>query len=140
MECEEKERIFENKCIIAVNVKNKKILSIKVTNEHVHDIKILPELVDEIIKSDNVTTICKLFVDGAYDSNNIFRYLAEKGVLSCIKVKKNAHVRLKKGHILRNLSIISQNDLKKWNDNESHEKKRWVVETVFSCIKITFGE
>ena len=39
---------------IAVNVKTKKILSIKVTDEHVHDSKALPELVNDIIKSDNI--------------------------------------------------------------------------------------
>ena len=48
---------------IAVNVKTKKILSMKVTDEHVHDSKALPELVDNIIKSDNMNnsnrqTIC----------------------------------------------------------------------------------
>ena len=51
---------------VAVNVKSKKILSIKVTDEHVHDSKALPELVENIIKSDSVTTtaIGKLFADG----------------------------------------------------------------------------
>jgi uncharacterized protein with FMN-binding domain len=64
--------------IVAVNVKTKKILSIKVTNEYVHDSKALPELVDEVIKSEGMTApaIGKLFADdGAYDGNNIFRYL-----------------------------------------------------------------
>jgi hypothetical protein len=42
---------------IVVNIKTKKILSIKVTDEHVYDSKVLPELVDEIIDSDNITTI-----------------------------------------------------------------------------------
>jgi hypothetical protein len=57
---------------IAVDIKTKKILSIKITDEHVHDGKALPELVENIIKPDNVTTIGKLFADGAYDSNDIF--------------------------------------------------------------------
>ena len=63
---------------VAVNVKSKKILSIKVTDEHVHDSKALPELVENIIKSDSVTTtaIGKLFGDdGAYDGNDVFRCL-----------------------------------------------------------------
>ena len=64
---------------IVVNVKSKKILSIKVTDEHVHDSKPLLELVDNIIKSDDMTTaIGKLFGDGAYDSNEIFRCLWRK--------------------------------------------------------------
>ena len=91
---------------VAVNVKNKKILSIKVTDEHVHDSKALPWLVENVIKSNSATAaIGKLFADdGAYDSNDIFRYLStDNGILSCIKVRKNAKVLLKTGYILRNL-------------------------------------
>ena len=73
MECKD-ERIFEN-TYVAVNVKTKKILSIKVTDEHAHDSKMVPELVDEIIDSDSITTIGKLFGDGAYDGNDVFRCL-----------------------------------------------------------------
>ncbi len=78
-----------------MDIKTKKILSIKVTaDEHVHDSKALPELVDNIARSDNVTTIGKLFADdGAYEGNNIFRYLsADNGILPCIKVRKNAKI------------------------------------------------
>ena len=125
---------------IAVNVKTKKILSMKVTDEHVHDSKTLPELVKNIIKSDKKITIGKLFADGAYEGNDIFRYLGDNGILPCIKVRKNARVRWKKGNILRNLSVISQKkDLQKWKDSVSYGQ-RWIVETVFSSIKRMFGE
>ena len=126
---------------IAVNVKSKKILSIKVTAEHVHDSKPLPELVDNIIKSDGMTTaIGKLFGDGAYDGNEVFRYLGEYGILPCIKVRKNARVGWKKGNILRNLSVLAQrDDLQKWKDSERYGQ-RWIAETVFSSIKRMFGE
>ncbi len=61
---------------VAVNTKTKKILSMEITDERVHDNKPLPELVDGVIKSDSmIATIGKLFADGAYDNNNIFRYL-----------------------------------------------------------------
>ncbi len=99
-------------------MKTKKILSIKVTDEHVHDSKALPELIDNVIKSDDMSTttaIGKLFGDGAYEGNDIFRYLADNGILPCIKVRKNAKVGWKKGNILRNLSVLAQrNDLQKW--------------------------
>ena len=118
MACKD-ERIFKNTCI-AVDVKTKKILSIKVTDKHVHDSKALPELVDNIIKSEDIstTTLGKLFGDdGAYEGNDIFRYLGDKGILPCIKVRKNARVRWKKENHLRNLSVISQkNDLQGWKD------------------------
>jgi hypothetical protein len=54
------------------------------------------------------TTIDKLFDDdddddddGAYECNEIFKYLSNNGILSCNKVKKNARVRwMKKGNFL----------------------------------------
>jgi hypothetical protein len=125
---------------IAVDIKSKKILSMKVTNEHIHDSKMLPELVQSIIKS-NSATASKLFADGAYDSNETFRYLSDNGILPCIKVRKNARVGWKKErNTLRNLSIISQKkDLQEWKDSVSYGQ-RWIVETVFSCLKRRFGE
>jgi hypothetical protein len=92
-----------------------------VTNEHVHDdSKVLPELVENIIKSNKI--IGKLFADGAYDGNDIFRCLADNGIHPCIKVRKNARVRLKKGHFLRNLSVLVQrNDFKKME----RQRKLW---------------
>ena len=125
---------------IAVDIKSKKILSMKVTDEHIHDSKMLPELIQSIIKS-NSATASKLFADGAYDSNETFRYLSDNGILPCIKVRKNARVRWKKErNTLRNLSIISQkNNLQEWKDSVSYGQ-RWIVETVFSCLKRRFGE
>jgi hypothetical protein len=58
----------------------------KVTDEHIH------------IASNNITALGKLFVDDAYDSNDIFRCLADNGILPRIKVRKNSKVRLKTGH------------------------------------------
>ena len=125
---------------IAVDIKSKKILSMKeVTDEHIYDSKMLPELIQSIIKS-NSATASKLFADGAYDSNEIFRCLADNGILPCIKLRKNAKVRWKKGNTLRNLSVISQKkDLQRWKDSVSYGQ-RWIAETVFSCIKRRFGE
>jgi len=88
---------------------------LKVTDEHVHDSKALPVLVDYIIKPNNMitaaaatTTIDKLFADGAYEGNDVFRFGADNGIQPCIKVRKNSRVRWKKGHILRNLSVLAQ--------------------------------
>ena len=114
----------------------------KVTDdEHVHDGKVLPELIDDVIKSDKKITIDRLLADGAYDSNDIFGYLGDKGIEPCIKVRKNSKVRLKKGNILRNLSVLGQkNDLQNWKDDSVSYGQRWIVETVFSCLKRRFGE
>jgi len=122
-------------------VKTKKILSMKVTDdEHVHDSKELPELVENIIKSDSITTIGKLFADGAYKGNEIFRNLGDNGMMPCIKVRMNTRARWKKENILMNLSVLAQrNDLQKWKGRVSYGK-RWIAETVFSSIKRMFGE
>ncbi len=108
-------------------------------------------MVDEVIKSDNMTTtsstsaaaaaVGKLFADGAYDGNDIFGYLSDNGIQPCIKVRKNARIRWKKGNILRNLAVLSQkSDLQIWNEDSVSYGQIWVVETVFSCITRRFGE
>jgi hypothetical protein len=79
---------------VAVNIKSKKILSLNVTDEHVHDGKVLPKLVESIAKSKNIT-VGKIITDGSYDSNYVFRCLEDNGILPCIKIRKNAKVRLK---------------------------------------------
>nr|MBA3285947.1 IS5 family transposase [Nitrosopumilus sp.] len=126
---------------VAVDVKSKKILSMKVTDEHVHDSKALPELVDDAIRSDSrKITVCKLLADGAYDSNDVFRCLSDNGTLPCVKLRKNARIKLKTNHILRNLSVLAQrNDFQKWEDGVSYGH-RWMAETVFSSLKRMFGE
>ncbi len=109
----------------------------KVTDEHVDDSKALPKLIHNIIKSNK--TAGRLFADGAYDNNNIFNCIADNGILPCIKVSKNARIKLKTGHILRNLSVLAQkNDLQKLKDSIVSYGQRWIVETVFSPIKRMF--
>jgi hypothetical protein len=83
---------------VAINVKTKKILSIQVTDRHVHDSKALQELVDNIIESGSVKVAMGKLLgdDDAYEGNDIFRYLADNGILPCIKVRKNARIRWKK--------------------------------------------
>jgi hypothetical protein len=80
----------------------------EVTDEHVHDdSKQLPGLIENIIKSDNsMIPIGKLFAnDGAYEGNEIFKFLADSGILPCIKVRKNSRFHLKKRkHALKPIS------------------------------------
>ena len=124
--------------IAAVNIKNKKIISMKVTDEHIHDGKVLPQLVEDIVKSKNIT-VCKVFADVVYDSNEIFRCLVDNGILPCIKVRRNAQVK-KINHILRNLSdlYLRKTIYKDGRAERKLWKERGIVETVFSCIKRTF--
>jgi IS5 family transposase len=123
---------------LAVDVKSKRILSVKVTDEHKHDSRVLPELVENISKQKG-KKITKVLADGAYDSNSIFQFLSNRGILPCIRLRKNSKVKAS-NQFLRNLSVIDQtNDLRRWKDSVSY-RKRWIVETVISSIKRMFGE
>ena len=69
------------------------------------------QIVDDIAKSKNIS-VGKIIADGAYDSNAVFKCLADNGILPCIKVRKNSRFRWKKGNFLRKLSVLAQkNDL-----------------------------
>jgi IS5 family transposase len=123
---------------IAVDIKKKRILSLHVTSEQVHDGKVLPKLVDDItIKQNKVVET--VVMDGVYDSNENFQFLSFKGIHPAIKVRKNAKCR-KTNHYLRNKNVQSQKtNLQQWKDSVNYGQ-RWIVETVFSCIKRMFGE
>jgi hypothetical protein len=74
--------------------------------------------------------ISTIFLDTCQTMESIFLY---------IKVRKNTRVRLKTGHILRNLSVIAQrNDFKRWNNSVSYGK-RWIAEIVFYLINEFLG-
>jgi hypothetical protein len=77
--------------------------------------------------------------DGAYDSNKNFQFLSYRGIKSAIKVRKNSRCR-KTNHYLRNkiVNMQKKNNLQEWKNSVSYGK-RWMVETVFSCIKRMFG-
>ena len=78
-------------------------------------------------------------MDGSYDNNNIFQILSFKGIKPAIKVRKNARIR-KTNHYLRNKTVnMQKTNLQQWKDSVCYGK-RWIVETIFSCIKRMFGE
>lgn len=123
---------------LAVDVKSKKILSVKVTDEHKHDSQMLPELVNDMPKESD-KKISKALADGAYDSNSIFQFLTNRGILPCIRVRKNSKVK-ETNQFFRNLSVIAQrNDFSRWKDSVSYGW-RWIAETAISTIKRMFGE
>jgi transposase len=128
---------------VAVDIKSKKILSMEVTDERVHDNKVLPKLVNNVIKSNNdgFAVVGRVLGDGAYDSNDTFRFLSERGIMPCIKVRKHSRVRWKTANLFRNLSVIAQrrNNFERWKDSVRYGQ-RWAVETAFSSLKRIFGE
>jgi len=123
---------------VAVDIKRKRILSLQVTSEEVHDGKVLPELIEDITIKQN-KEIDMTIADGAYDNNNNFQILSFRGIKPAIKVRKNSICK-KTNHYQRNKSVkMQKNNLQQWKDSVSYGQ-RWIVETVFSCIKRMFGE
>jgi IS5 family transposase len=123
---------------VAVDIKRKRILSLNITSEQVHDGKVMSELVDDItIKQNKIVDTA--IMDGSYDSNKNFQFLSFKGIQPAIKVRKNSRCR-KTNHHLRNKTVkMQKNNLQQWKDSVRYGQ-RWIVETVFSCIKMMFGE
>ena len=123
---------------LAVDTKKKRIISLNVTSEQVHDSQVLSVLIDDITMNQN-KVVDAMIADGSYDNNKNFQYLSFKGINPIIKVRKNSKCR-KTNHYLRNKTVKMQKDnLENWKDSVSYGK-RWIVETVFSCIKRMFGE
>jgi hypothetical protein len=123
---------------VAVDIKRKRILSLNVTSEQVNDGKVLSGLVDDItIKQNKIVDTA--IMDGSYDSNENFQFLSFKGIEPAIKVRKNSRCR-KTNHYIRNKTVkMQKNNLQEWKDSVRYGQ-RWIVETVFSCIKRLFGE
>jgi len=123
---------------IAVDIKRKRILSLDVTSEQVHDSKVLPVLIEDItIKQNKI--VDSIIADGSYDNNKNFQFLSFKGIKPAIKVRKNSRCR-KTNHYLRNKTMkMQKKNLQQWKVCVNYGQ-RWIVETVFSCIKRIFGE
>ena len=66
---------------VAVDIKTKEILALEVTDEKIHDSKMMKKLVENVLKiKPNKKKIKSLLGDGAYDSNDNFRFLNEKKI------------------------------------------------------------
>jgi hypothetical protein len=95
-------------------------------------------LIEDItIKQNKI--VDSIIADGSYDNNKNFQFLSFKGIKPAIKVRKNSRCR-KTNHYLRNKTVkMQKNNLQQWKVSVNYGQ-RWIVETVFSCIKRIFGE
>ena len=101
--------------------------------------KVLPVLIEDItIKQNKIVNT--VIADGSYDNNNNFQFLSFNGIKpTAIKVRKNSRCR-KTNHYLRNKTVkMQKNNLQQWKVSVDYGQ-RWIIETVFSCIKRMFGE
>jgi IS5 family transposase len=121
---------------IAVDVKQKRILALEVTDEKVGDERMLQPLVEEASRKGK---IAKTIGDGAYDTKSSFRYLDAKKIEPVIKVRRDASS-MAGGCVPRKL--VAQEYLRNpeaWKRRHGYGQ-RWMVESVFSSLKRTFGE
>jgi Transposase DDE domain len=73
---------------VAVDIKKKKIVSLDVTSEEVRDGTMLKKLVNDASENNDVK---RVIADGAYDSNENFRYLFHNQIDAVVKVRKNSN-------------------------------------------------
>ena len=121
---------------IAVDVKRKRILALEVTDEKTGDERMLKPLVEEASKK---AKIAKTIGDGAYDTKSSFHYLDENEIEPVIKVRRDASS-MAGGCVPRKL--VAQEylrDPEAWKRRHGYGQ-RWMVESVFSSLKRTFGE
>jgi actin-like ATPase involved in cell morphogenesis len=74
---------------VAVDIRKKKVVSMEVTSEEVYDGRMLKKLVKRASENNDIR---RALADGAYDSKDNFRYLADHGIEAAIKVKKRIHL------------------------------------------------
>jgi hypothetical protein len=138
MECE-KERLSKDTYITIVNIKTKEILALEVTDEKVHDGKVMKQLIEQILNNNHNIKMKSFIGDGAYDSNENFKYLMEKRIRPFIKVKKNFIISSKNNKIRNKEVQLQTKDYDKWKKKRKYGQ-RWMAETAFSSIKRMFGE
>jgi len=121
------------------NIKTKEILALEVTDEKVHDSKVMKNLVEGVLNNNHDIKIKSFIGDGAYDSNENFKYLNDKRIRPIIKVKRNSII--SSTRITRYVieKLIQTKDYQKWKKKRKYGQ-RWMVETAFSSIKRMFGE
>ena len=126
---------------VAVNIKTKEILALEVTDEKVHDGTILKKLINLVLDSQDKKKkkIKSVLADGAYDSNNNFRYLEKKRITPGIRVRSNSIVSIRNNRLRNKKSRLQTKDLLKWKTKRKYGQ-RWMSESAFSSIQRMFGE
>lgn len=121
----------------AIDPKTKQVVSMDVTREYVHEGTRLKELVK---KAKNASVkIDKVIADGAYDTRDNFRFLSNNHIEPAIKVRKTASLHARGCYARKIVTVKQFQDFKTWKDSVSYGS-RWIVESVFSSMKRTFGE
>jgi hypothetical protein len=71
----------------------------KLTDEKVHNGKVMKQLIEQVLDKNHNIKIKSFIGDGAYDSNENFKYLQKKWIRPIIKVKRNSIISSKNNKI-----------------------------------------
>ena len=117
---------------VAVDVETRRPITFEITDERITDQDMVKPMLTDIKLKDSL-------MDGAYDKEEVFKFLKEKGVaMPGIKIRKNAIV---KAGSERAESVL---EFKKYGYDSwklvHRYGRRWAAESVFSAIKRIFGE
>lgn len=73
----------------AVNVETKEVVAMEVTTDDTHDSKVFPRLLK---KAERRGRVSKVYVDGAFDSSEVYEMLRSKEIEAIIKSRKNSRL------------------------------------------------
>ncbi len=121
---------------VAVDTKTKQILAIEVTDERTGDNKKFKPLVE---RASERASIKVALADSAYDSRDNFDFLETMGIEPGIKIKRGASGKARGSWARRRAAREFLKGEDKWKRRVGYGK-RWIVESVFSSFKRTFGE
>jgi hypothetical protein len=124
---------------VAVDIKTKEILALEVTDEKVYDGKVMTKLIEYVLENNKDIKTKSALGDGSYDCNENFNYLKKNKIKPAIKVRKNSIISSKNNKIRNREVEFQARDILKWKKKRKYGE-RWMAETMFSCIKRTFGE
>ena len=101
--------------------------------------KVMKKLINRILNSHHNEKVRSVLADGAYDSNENFKFLRDKRIKPIIKVKMNSIISSKNSKAGNKDTEQQTKDFLKWKKKRRYGQ-RWMAETVFSSFKRMFGE
>jgi len=122
------------------NIKTKQTLALEGTDEKVHDEKVMKQLIEHVLNNNHDIKIKSFIGDGAYDSNENFKYLNDKRIKAIIKVKRNSIISSTNNKIRNREVGFQTKDYHKWKKKRKYGQRWMAKETAFSSIKRMFGE
>ena|SRR6185437_12076504 len=99
----------------------------------------MKQLIEQILNNNHNIKIKSFLGDGAYDSNENFKYLQKKRIRPIIKIKRNSTISSRNNKIRNREVPLQIKDYHKWRKKRKYGS-RWMAETAFSSIKRMFGE